>query len=331
MNARIDSFERGLIFTFFIIFYIFISTNLFAEKIKDVSSIVGVRSNQLIGYGLVVGLNGSGDSSSQFTNQTLSNLLKNVNIKLDPKNIKSKNVAAVMVTATLPPFAREGDKIDVTISSIGDAKSLEGGVLLITPLKGVNGKIYALSQGPVSMGGFNMKGKQIQKHFTTTVKLPNGATVERPVVWDLYHQNYATLSLKRSDFNLAINIQNTLNKTFKSKIAVALDPRTIRLKKPKNLTMPEFLATVQNLNIKTQLPNVIVIDERTGTIVAGSDIEVKPTIITYGDFVIKIKKTTTILDLTQMFQKFKASPQDMIAILENLKTSSAIDAKLIIN
>ena len=331
MGTRIDSFERGLIFTFFIIFYIFISTNLFAEKIKDVSSIVGVRSNQLIGYGLVVGLNGSGDSSSQFTNQTLSNLLKNVNIKLDPKNIKSKNVAAVMVTATLPPFAREGDKIDVTISSIGDAKSLEGGVLLITPLKGVNGKIYALSQGPVSMGGFNMKGKQIQKHFTTTVKLPNGATVERPVVWDLYHQNCATLSLKRSDFNLAINIQNSLNKAFKSKIAVALDPRTIRLKKPENLTMPEFLASVENLDIKTKLPNVIVIDERTGTIVAGSDIEVKPTIITYGNFVIKIKKATTILDLTQMFQKFKASPQDMIAILENLKTSSAIDAKLIIN
>jgi len=331
MGARIDSFERGLIFTFFIIFYVFISTNLFAEKIKDVSSIVGVRSNQLIGYGLVVGLNGSGDSSSQFTNQTLSNLLKNVNIKLDPKNIKSKNVAAVMVTATLPPFAREGDKIDVTISSIGDAKSLEGGVLLITPLKGVNGKIYALSQGPVSMGGFNMKGRQIQKHFTTTVKLPNGATVERSVAWDLYHQNYATLSLKRSDFNLAINIQNHLNKAFKSKIAVALDPRTIRLTKPKDLSMPEFLATVENVDIKTKLPNVIVIDERTGTIVAGSDIEVKPTIITYGDFVIKIKKPTTILDLTQMFQKFKASPQDMIAILENLKTSSAIDARLIIN
>jgi flagellar P-ring protein precursor FlgI len=330
--TKIDRFEKTLALAFFTIFYLFISTNLFADKIKNISSIIGVRDNQLIGYGLIVGLNGTGDStSSKFTNQTLSNLLKNVNVKLDPKDIKSKNVAAVMVTATLPPFAREGDKIDVTISSIGDAKSLEGGVLLITPLKGVNGKIYALAQGPVSMGGFNLKGGLKQKHFTTTVKIPNGATVERAVVWDLYHQNYATLSLKRSDFDLAISIQNTLNKKFKEKVAVALDPRTVKLKKPKNLSMPEFLAKVENTQISTQMPDVIVIDERTGTVVAGSDIKVKPTVITYGDFVIKIKKETTILNLTQMFQKFKATPQDIIAILENLKVSNAIDAKLIIN
>jgi flagellar P-ring protein precursor FlgI len=329
--TKVDSFERVLIIAFFAIFYIFISTNLFADKIKNISSIIGVRDNQLIGYGLVVGLNGSGDSSSKFTNQTLSNLLKNVNVKLDPKDIKSKNVAAVMVTATLPPFAREGDKIDVTISSIGDAKSLEGGMLLITPLKGVNGKIYALAQGPVSIGGFNLKGGNKQKHFTTTVKIPNGATVERAVVWDIYHQNYATLSLKRSDFDLAVKIQNTLNKKFKQQIAVALDPRTIRLKKPKNLSMPEFLAQVQDTEIENKMPNVIVIDERTGTIVAGSDVKVKPTVITYAGFVIKIKKELSILDLTEMFQKFKATPQDIIAILENLKASSALNAQLIIN
>jgi flagellar P-ring protein precursor FlgI len=329
--TKVDGFERILIIAFFTIFYIFISTNLFADKIKNISSIIGVRDNQLIGYGLVVGLNGSGDTSSKFTNQTLSNLLKNVNVKLDPKDIKSKNVAAVMVTATLPPFAREGDKIDVTISSIGDASSLEGGVLLITPLKGVNGKIYALAQGPVSIGGFNLKGGNKQKHFTTTVKIPNGATVERAVVWDIYHQNYATLSLKRSDFDLAVQIQDTLNKRFNQKVAVALDPRTVKLKKPNNLSMPEFLAEVQNTEINTKIPDVIVIDERTGTIVAGSDVTVKPTVITYGGFVIKIKKESTILDLTEMFQKFKATPQDVIAILENLKASSAINAKLIIN
>jgi flagellar P-ring protein precursor FlgI len=236
-----------------------------------------------------------------------------------------------MVTATLPPFAREGDKIDVTISSIGDAKSLEGGVLLITPLKGVNGKIYALAQGPVSMGGFNLKGGKKQKHFTTTVKIPNGATVERAVVWDLYHQNYATLSLKRSNFDLAINIQKTLNNKFHQKVAIAIDSKTIKLKKPSNLSMPEFLAMVEETQIDTKMPNIIVIDERTGTIVAGSNIEVKPIVITYGNFVIKIKKTTNILNLTEMFEKFKATPQDIIAILENLKASSAIDAKLIIN
>ncbi len=312
-----------------LLFVLFLS--LYAEKIKDISSVVGVRDNQLIGYGLVVGLNGSGDSSSKFTNQTLSNLLKNVNVKLDPKDIKSKNVAAVMVTATLPPFAREGDKIDVTVSSIGDAKSLQGGMLLITPLKGVNGKIYALAQGPITMGGFNLKGGKKQKHFTTTVKVINGATVERAVVWDIYHQNFATLSLKKSDFELAVKIQNTINNYFKEKVAVAVDPRTVQLKKPSNFSMPEFLARVENLNINVPKDAVIVIDERTGTVVAGSDITVKPTVIMYGNFTIKIQKETSVLELTEDLQKVKATPQDVIAILENLKTSNAISAKIIVN
>ena len=327
----IDRFERVLTITILLGFYIFFTTNLFATPIKNISSIVGVRSNQLIGYGLVVGLKGTGDSSSKFTNQTLSNLLKNVNVKLDPKDIKSKNVAAVMVTATLPPFAREGDKLDVTISSIGDAKSLEGGVLLITPLKGVNGKIYALSQGPITIGGFNLKGTQKQKHFTTTVKLINGATVERAVVWDIYNRKFATLSLKKSDFNLAVLVQNKINNYFKKQVAIALDPRTIKIQKPKNLTMPEFLALVNNLDVQAPLQNVIVIDERTGTIVAGGNVKVKPVIINYADFTIKVDKETSLMNLTSSFQKFKATPQDVIAILENLKASGAIDAKLIIN
>ena len=304
---------------------------LLAEKIKDISSIIGVRSNQLIGYGLVVGLKGSGDSSSKFTNQTLSNLLKNVNVKLDPKDIKSKNVAAVMVTATLPPFAREGDKIDVTVSSIGDAKSLEGGVLLITPLKGVNGKIYALAQGPITMGGFNVKGGKNQKHFTTTVKVLNGATVERAVAWDIYHQRFATLSLNKSDFNLAINAQKAINNFFKQQVAIAIDPRTVKLKKPQNMTMPEFLAKVEDIDISVPQENIIVIDERTGTVIAGSNITVKPTVIVYGKFTIKIQKETSVLELTNNLQKVKATPQDIIAIIENLKTSNALNAKVVIN
>ena len=327
----IDRFEKVLGIAFLIFFYFFISTNLFASKIKDLANIIGVRDNQLIGYGLVVGLNGSGDSSSKFTNQTLSNLLKNVNVNLDPKDIKSKNVAAVMVTATLPPFAREGDKIDITVSSIGDAKSLQGGVLLLTPLKGVNGKIYALAQGPIAIGGFNIKGGKLQKHFVTTVKVINGATVERAVVWDLYHTNQATLSLKKSDFNLAVDIQNKINLFFNQKVATAIDPRTVILKKPKHFSMPEFLAQVQNLDIPTKMPQIIVINERTGTVIANSNIKVKPTIITYGNLVIKIKKETTLFELTQMFQKFKAKPQDVIAILETLKGANALNAQLVIN
>jgi len=327
----LDRIERVLAIIFFSLVYLLITTNLFADKIKDVANIIGVRSNQLIGYGLVVGLNGTGDSSSKFTNQTLSNLLKNVNVKLNPKDIKSKNVAAVMVTATLPPFAREGDKIDVTISSIGDAKSLQGGVLLLTPLKGVNGKIYALAQGDITMGGFNLKGGKKQKHFTTTVKVLNGATVERAVAWDIYHQKYATLSLKKSDFNLAINIQNKINKFFHKKVAVAIDPRTIKLQKLFNLSMPEFLAKVENLDISMPQENIVVIDERTGTVIAGGNVEVKPTVIIYGDFNIKVKKTTSIMELTSDLKKSNATPQDIIAILENLKKAESLDAKLVIN
>ena len=327
----IDRFEKILTFLFFSFLYVFISTNLFAQKIKDISNIIGVRNNQLIGYGLVVGLNGTGDSSSKFTNQTLSNLLKNVNVKLDPKDIKSKNVAAVMVTASLPPFAREGDKIDVTVSSIGDAKSLQGGVLLITPLKGVNGKIYALAQGPISIGGFNLKGGKKQKHFTTTVKVLNGATVERAVVWNIYNQKKATLSLKQSDFDLAVNVQNTINNYFKNKVALAIDPRTIILKKPNNLSMPEFLAKVENLNIKTSQENIIVIDERTGTVVTGGNIIVNPGVIMYNNFTIEIKKPTSIFELTRDLKKSNATPQDIIAIVENLKQANSINAKIIIN
>ncbi len=314
-----------------IILIAFFFNFIFAQTLKDISNIVGVRSNQLIGYGLVVGLKGSGDSSSKFTNQTLSNLLKNVNIKLNPKDIKSKNVAAVMVTATLPPFAREGDKIDVTVSSIGDAKSLEGGVLLITPLKGVNGKIYALAQGPITIGGFNLKGGKKQKHFTTTVKVINGATVERAVTWDIYHQKYATMSLKKSDFELAIKVQNIINNFYHQQVAIAIDPRTIRLKKPDNLTMPEFLAKIEDLPITLPKENIVVIDERTGTVVAGSNITINPVVIMYGNFTIRIDKKTSVLELTQNLQKVKATPQDIIAILENLRASNALNAKLVIN
>ena len=328
----LDRFEKILGIIFFSILYLFISTNLFAEQIKDIANIIGVRSNQLIGYGLVVGLDGTGDStSSKFTSQTLSNLLKNVHVQLNPNDIKSKNVAAVMVTATLPPFAREGDKIDVTVSSIGDATSLQGGVLLLTPLKAVNGKIYALAQGPITIGGFNLKGGKFQKHFTTTVKIINGATVERAVTWDLYNQKYATLSLKRSDFDLAIKVQNVINKAFKQKVAVATDPRTIQLRKPKNMSMPEFLAKVEKLNINIPQQNIIVIDERTGTIIAGGDIIINPSVIVYGDFTIKIKKPTSIMELTNNLKRSNATPQDIIAILENLKAANNLNAKLIIN
>jgi len=329
---HLDKFEKVMAFIFLLSFYIVMANSLFAQKIGDISSIIGVRDNQLMGYGLVVGLKGTGDSSAAFTNQTLSNLLKNVNVKLNPKDIKSKNVAAVVVTATLPPFARQGDKLDITVSSIGDAKSLEGGTLLLTPLKAVNGQIYALAQGHLTIGGFNVgQNRGVQAHFTTTAKLYAGAIVEKEVIYDLYHKKSALLSLKHSDFSEAVNIQNLINKNFKQKVALALDPRSVKLFKPKNMSMPEFLAKVQNLDYYTKERNIVVVDERTGTIVANSNIAIDPTIITQGDMIIKITKRSNMNDLATIFQKYHAKPKDIIAILETLKSSGALKAELKIN
>jgi flagellar P-ring protein precursor FlgI len=329
---KLDRFEKKMVLFFLFIFYFVASVNLFAQKIGDISSIIGVRDNQLMGYGLVVGLKGTGDSSAAFTNQTLSNLLKNVNVKLNPKDIKSKNVAAVVVTATLPPFARQGDKLDITVSSIGDAKSLEGGTLLLTPLKAVNGQIYALAQGHLTIGGFNVgQNRGVQAHFTTAGKLYGGAIVEREVVYDIYNRQKAILSLKHSDFNEAVTIQNLINKTFEANLATALDPRSVQLRKPKNMSMPEFLAKVQGIDYYTKQRNIVVVDERTGTIVAGSNIKIDPIVITQGDMIIKITKRSDMNDLAGIFQKYHAKPKDIIAILETLKSSGALKSDLKIN
>ncbi|NOX14535.1 MAG: flagellar basal body P-ring protein FlgI [Epsilonproteobacteria bacterium] len=346
----------------FIIAFVLIFLNLSflqAEKIKDISNIIGVRENNLIGYGLVVGLNGTGDgSSSKFTLQSLSNLLQTVNVKIKPADIKSKNIAAVIVTATLPAFARQGDKLDVVISSIGDAKSLQGGTLLMTALKGVDGKIYALSQGSITIGGMNGKGGG-QLNHSTNGSIFDGALVERDVVYDIYHQKFANLSLQRSDFNTAITMQKALNKFFDEKVATAIDPRTVRLKKPQGISMVEFLAKVQNINIDYKKEEKIVIDERTGTVVSGINIHVSPVIITHGDITIKIEprksiisnkndinmkdgvqiainqnqlnmdtNEITVANITRALHKLGAKPKDIIAIIENIKRAGAINAKL---
>ncbi len=333
------------------------SLQLSAEKIKDIANIVGVRDNQLIGYGLVVGLRGTGDgSSSKFTLRALSNLLSTVNVKIDPQNIKSKNVAAVIVTAKLPPFAKQGDKIDVVVSSIGDAKSLQGGTLLLTPLKGVDGQIYALAQGPITIGGKNDRGGA---NHPTVATIFDGALIEREIAESIYKKNYAKLSLKRSDFANAVAIQNTLNRYFHQTVAIATNARVVELKRPKNMSMVEFLAKIENININYEKEQKIVIDERTATIVAGIDITIDPVVITHGDLTIKIspkeklkidknsvdmddgvaispsnnlikvkKEEVTVANLARVLHKLGASPKDIISILEAMKRAGAIDAKL---
>ena len=329
-----------------------------AARISEVANIVGVRDNQIIGYSLVVGLKKTGDgTTSKFTLQSIANMLKAMNIDMNPVDIKSKNVAAVVVTAKFAPFARQGDAFDVTVSSIGDAKSLEGGTLLMTPLKGVDGKIYALAQGSISIGGKNEKGAGAESHPTVGM-VYGGGLVEREINQDMAHQQTATLSLKSSNFaNSAI--QKAINAKYRSNVATAVDPRTITLQLPQNKSMVEFLAEVQNLNIDYEQDQKIIINERTGTIVAGVDVEVKPVVITQGDITVKIlaqdavakpvgsvamdkslviglnenevyteKGTTTVANIARSLQKLGASPKEMISILQAMKSAGAISVDL---
>ena len=252
-----------------LILFLLISSTIYATKINDVANIVGVRDNQIIGYSLVVGLQKTGDgTTSKFTLQSIANMLKSMNIDMNSVDIKSKNVAAVVVTAKLKPFARQGDKFDITVSSIGDAKSLEGGTLLMTPLKGVDGKIYALAQGPVSIGGKNDKGAGSESHPTVGL-VYEGGLVEREINIDLYHQEFVTLSLKEANFQNSVAVQKAINETYNTQVAVAMDPRTIKLKRPANKSMIEFLAEIQNIDMQYNTKNKIIIEKPPAYVAGG--------------------------------------------------------------
>ena len=342
-----------------LILFLLIASTLGATKINDVANIVGVRDNHLIGYSLVVGLKKTGDgTTSKFTLQSIANMLKAMNIDMETVDIKSKNVAAVIVTAKLNPFSKQGDKFTLTVSSIGDAKSIEGGTLLMTPLKGVDGKIYALGQGPVSIGGKNSRGAGSESHPTAGL-IYGGGLVEREINIDLYHQEYVTLSLKESNLKNSVSIQKSINKFYNTQVAVAMDPRTIKLKKPDNKTMIEFLAEVQDIEMNYTPKSKIIINERTGTVIAGIGIEIKPIVMTHNDITIKIneqdeisapegsmnvdsdlviglnenevytkKGTTTVANLVRSLQKLGATPKDIISILEAMKSAGSISAEL---
>lgn len=329
-------------------------------QVKDLVNTVGVRDNQLIGYGLVVGLNGSGDgSNSQFTIQSISNLLQGMNVKVDPSAIKSKNTAAVMVTAKLPAFAKSGDKVDVTVSSMGDAKSLQGGTLLLTALRGIDGEIYAIAQGVISTGGITGGAGGRGGNHSTSASILGGANVEREIPQNFATNDNLTLSLKTSSFKTANDIQRVLNTMFDTEVAKAIDSRTIKLTKPEEMDSVEFMARVLEQDINFQPESKVIIDERTGTIIAGVDIEIEPVMITNKGITIKIAPNqnapvapnevdmkdggvidpasntlrinapkTTVANVARMLNKLGASPTDIISIMQNLKRAGAINADL---
>ena len=333
------------------VLFLFI-TSLYSQIIKDVTNIVGIRTNQLVGYGLVVGLSGSGDKS-QFTMQSLKNLLSNALIKTPTTAIKSKNIAAVMVTAELPPFARQGDKITISVSAIGDSKSIDHGQLILTQLKGVDGKIYALAQGKVIATEGN----------PTTGFISEGASIENELDFSLAHEKELTFSLIKSSAKDAFLIETKINKRFGKKLASAIDTRTIHVKKPDDISTVNFLSIIQNIKIHTDIKKKIIIDRRRETIIAGGNIAIAPVTLARDSFTLRIKQTgindtpgvdigddvkignnatevninnalinsknePTVSDLMRAMKIMKLPIEDIIESIEMLKDLNAIDVEL---
>ena len=254
--------------------------SLFSQTIKDISNVIGIRDNQLIGYGLIVGLAGTGDKS-KFTMQSLQNLLTNSYIKIPAGSINSKNIAAVMVTADLPAFSRQGDKIKITVSTIGDAKSIDFGELLMTQLKGVDGNVYAVAQGTV-VANTNNK---------TTGFIYEGATVENEIDYELQGEKSIQLSLYKNSAKNADLVEKKINEVFGQKLATALDTRTIEVQKPNNMSIVGFISKVENIELDSTFRKKLIIDVNRESIIAGGDIVISPIVIARNNFTIRIDKS----------------------------------------
>ena len=271
------------------------------SRIKDISDFEGVRENQLVGYGLVVGLDGTGDSlrNSPFTRQSLEGMLERLGINTrDASNLNTQNVAAVMVTANLPAFARQGTRIDVTVGAMGDAKSLLGGTLLVTPLLGADGEVYAVAQGNLAVGGFKAGGQAetISKGVTTSARIANGAIVEKEVQFDLADMHELHLSLKNPDFTTANRVAEVINADIGPGTAKPLDPATVLLTVPAGYkkNMFSLITDVEQLPVTPDQPARIVIDEQSGIIVMGSEVRVSEVAIAQGNLTIRVTETPQV-------------------------------------
>jgi flagellar P-ring protein precursor FlgI len=339
-------------------------------RVKDVATIEGIRDNQLIGYGLVVGLKGTGDSSQTvFPVQTLISTLERMGVTLPQSaSLRVQNMAAVFVTATLEPFSRPGARIDVTISSAGDAKSLEGGVLLMTPLYGPDGKIYAEAQGPLVLGGYSAasNGNSKTLNHPTTARLPSGAVVERSVGIDLAAMKTVTLVLSEADFKTAEEMSDAVNRMLGTSRAHATDSRRVEIAVEPGEDLPLLLSRVEAVEVSVSPRARVVVNERTGTVVIGGDVRLLPVSILHGGLAVNVinevevsqpgpfsstgttevvNKTTvqaqdrpvnrielkpgaTVDDLVQSLQQTGATARDVISILQAMKQAGALEAEL---
>jgi flagellar P-ring protein precursor FlgI len=278
------------------------ANTVFADpRIKDIADFEGVRDNMLVGYGLVVGLNGTGDSlgSAIFTRESLIGMLERLGVNARDDSLDSKNVAAVMVTATLPPFSRQGSRIDVNISAIGDSKNLQGGTLVVTPLMGADGEVYAVAQGPVAVGGFSTdgsSGSKVVKNIPTAGRIPNGAIIEKEQAFALSQLSSFNLSLKNPDFTTSRRVAQTINAFLGNQLARALDSGTIEIQVPSSqrFDMVSLMTDIEQLRVEPDLPARIVIDERSGVIVMGENVQLSRVAIAQGNLTIRISETPQV-------------------------------------
>jgi flagellar P-ring protein precursor FlgI len=343
-------------------------------RIKDIVAVQGVRANQLIGYGLVIGLNGTGDTlrNSPFTEQSLQSMLDRMGINVRNSKARTRNVAAVIVTAELPAFVGKGARIDVTVSSLGDATSLAGGSLFLTPLSGADNQIYAVAQGPLAVTGFSTQGKAetLTQGVPTTGRIPNGALVEREAPGHFAEEKTMVLELRNPDFGTAVKVADAVNAYMHArygiKVARENDLRTITVRRPFYLSAARFMAEIGELPVRPDAPARVVIDERTGTIVIGKDVQISTVAVAHGNLTVRVTETprasqplpfsrgqTVVLPETQVsadqkggnlaivggtnlqtlvggLNRIGLKPMGIIAILQAIKSAGALQADLVV-
>ena len=317
---------------------IFAGMDAMAARLKDIASIRGVRENQLIGYGIVVGLKGSGDGKSEFMAKSVVRMLDKLGVKLDNQDFTSKNVAAVIVTATMPAFAKSGNPVDVSVSALGDAQSLQGGMLLQTPLRAANEQVYAVAQGSIIIGG------EAKDAHTTVGRIPNGGMVEKDVQADFSARKMFRMTLHNPDFTTAARAILTINKELGGHFATAKDAGTIDIVTPfayENRGV-ELLATIESINVNPDNKAVVIVNERTGTVVIGDRVKISKVAIAHGGMSVKVGTGKTaaeekvalldggasVGDLVQALNKLGVSPKDLISILQSIKAAGALNGEL---
>ena len=289
-----------IIFFLISIFIIFSSivSQTKADRLKDLVSFSGIRSNQLLGYGLVVGLDGTGDSASNLTLQSMASTVSQFGLKVGSADLSAKNAAAVMVTAELRPFVKVGQTVNVTVSSMGKAKSLRGGTLLMTPLKGADGQVYAIAQGNLAVGGFGVEGKDgssLSVNIPTVGSIANGATVEKMVDTPFIKNKNFVMNLHQGDFTTANRIVEEINKIFGAGVSRALDGTSISVNAPRDPSQKvSFMSILENIEVKPASPVArVVVNARTGTVVIGGDVRVTPAAVSHGSLTVKVQENTT--------------------------------------